>query len=483
MHLARPAALAAASLVLVAAAAGSSAAARGAAPAGPARAGLATDGVTISPDAVHAVTGVLATPPTTSLCEQRYHIACYRPAQIQQAYNLPRLYRQGITGRGQTIVIVDSFGSPTVARDLATFDRAARLPGPPSLKVIQPAGRVPAYQPTANREGWAGETDLDVEYAHTIAPGASILLVETPTSENEGTTGFPQIVAAEKYVISHHLGGVISQSFSATEQTFPSMRSVRSLRGAYIDAARRGVTVLAASGDSGAADERFNQVTYYLHRVTSWPDSDPLVTGVGGVQLHLNPAGDNVRRPTVWNDTYNVATNEFVVGDAGPSPLAGGGGKSIFFARPRYQNGVRDVVGDDRGVPDISMSAACNGAADVYQSFAGQPAGWYPTCGTSEATPEFAGIVALADQVAGHPLGLINPYLYQLSARHAPGIVDVVTGDSTVTFRQGGRLHTVFGYRAHPGYNLASGVGTVNAPEFVRELAQLADRRPPQRHR
>jgi subtilase family serine protease len=482
MRFARPAALAAASLLLAAAVAGT-AVARGAGPAGQAAgsaagpAGPAWAGVTISPDAIHAVNRVLATPPTTSLCEQRYHIACYRPAQIQQAYNLPRLYRQGVTGRGQTIIIVDSFGSPTVARDLARFDRAAGLPGPPSLKVIQPAGRVPAYQQTSNREGWAGETDLDVEYAHTIAPGARILLVETPTSENEGTTGFPQIVAAEKYVISHHLGDVISQSFSATEQTFPSRRSLLSLRGAYIDAARRGVTVLAASGDSGAADDTFNQMTYYLHRVTSWPDSDPLVTGVGGVQLHLNAAGDNVRPPTVWNDTYNAATNEFVDGDAGPNPLASGGGRSIFFARPPYQDGVRDVVGDDRGVPDISMSAACNGAVDMYQSFAGQPAGWYPTCGTSEATPEFAGIVALADQVARHPLGLVNPYLYQLSARHARGIVDVVTGDSTVSFRQGGRLHTVFGYRARPGYDLASGVGTVNALEFVRELAQLADRR------
>jgi subtilase family serine protease len=489
MLLARPAALAAASVLLAA-----SVTASGAAAATPARSATpAGDGVTIAPDAVHAVTEVQATPPTTSLCEQRYHIACYRPAQIQQAYNLPRLYRQGVTGRGQTIVIVDSFGSPTVARDLASFDRAAGLPAPPSLKVIQPAGRVPAYQPTNNREGWAGETDLDVEYAHTIAPGARILLVETPTSENEGTTGFPQIVAAEKYVIRHHLGGVISQSFSATEQTFPSKRSLLSLRGAYIDAARAGVTVLAASGDSGAADQKFNQVSYYLHPVTSWPDSDPLVTGVGGVRLHLNAAGDNVTPPTVWNDTYNVATNQFVDGDAGPNPLAGGGGKSIFFARPSYQNGVRDVVGDARGVPDISMSAACNGAADMYQSFAGQPAGWYPTCGTSEATPEFAGIVALADQVAGHPLGLINPYLYQLSARHAPGIVDVVSGNSTVSFRQGGRQHTVFGYRARRGYDLASGVGTVNALDFVRELAQLgghrhdgrstADRRPLHRRR
>jgi subtilase family serine protease len=431
--------------------------------------------VTIRPAAVHVLAGALAAPPTTAFCERQYRIACYQPAQLQRAYNLPRLYRRGITGRGQTIIIVDSFGSPTVQRDLRRFDHATGLPAPPSLKIIQPAGPVPAYQPTSDREGWAGETNLDVEYAHAIAPGASILLVETPTSENEGTTGFPQIVAAEEYVINHHLGGVISQSFSATEQTFPSRASLLALRGAYTDAARQGVTVLAASGDSGAADVKYNEVTYYLHRVTSWPDSDPLVTAVGGTQLHLNARGGNVTSATVWNDTFNPAANEYVTGGAGPSPLAGGGGKSAVFARPRFQNGVRAIVGGRRGVPDISMSAACNGAVDEYQSFAGQPAGWYPTCGTSEATPEFAGIVALAGQVAGHPLGVINAYLYRMLARHAPGLVDVASGNNTVSFLQGGTQHTVRGFRARPGYDLASGVGTVNALRFVPELARAAD--------
>ena len=117
------------------------------------------------------------------------------------------------------------------------------------------------------------------------------------------------------------------------------------------------------------------------------------------------------------------------------------------------------------------MSAACNGSVVEYQSFKGQRPGWYPSCGTSEATPLFAGIVALADQVAGHPLGLINPRLYQLSARHAPGIVNVVAGSTTVSFRQGGKLHTVRGARAAPGYDLASGVGTVDALLFIYELA------------
>jgi subtilase family serine protease len=298
-------AVAAGSVLLAVAVTGASAVTPAAGrPAGPATVPLA-DVVTIRPDAIHILDGVLTTPPSTAFCEEHYHIACYLPAQIQQAYNLPQLYRQGITGRGQTIIIVDSFGSPTVQRDLARFDKATGLPAPPSLKVIQPAGTVPPYKPDADREGWAGETDLDVEYAHTIAPDAHILLVETPTSENEGTTGFPQIVAAEKYVISRHLGGVISQSFSATEQTFPSRQALLDLRGAYTDAAHSGVTVLAASGDSGAADVKFNQVTYYLHPVTSWPDSDPLVTGVGGIRLHLNaasgpPSGTTptTRRPT-----------------------------------------------------------------------------------------------------------------------------------------------------------------------------------------
>ncbi len=324
--------------------------------------------------------------------------------------------------------------------------------------------------------GWAGETTLDVEYAHTIAPGANILLVETPVSETEGVTGFPQIVQAEEYVINHHLGDVISQSFSATEQTFPSKASVEALRGAYIDAYLHNVTVLAASGDSGAADVGLDETTYYLFPVTSWPDSDPLVTGVGGTQLYLNAVGDHTSPDTVWNDTYNVPTNEFIFGDAGPNPLAGGGGKSILFPRPVYQDGVRNVVGSSRGVPDISMSAACNGAVDTYMSFGGQPVGWYPVCGTSEATPLFAGIVALADQVAGHPLGLINPALYLMSALRLPGIVDVAQGNNTVSFTQNGQLYTVQGFNARHGYSLAAGVGTVNAALFVPELAALAGR-------
>jgi len=446
-----------------------------AAPAGSATGSAAPQAAVIIHPDVHYVGSSSQQPPTTADCQASFQVACYEPAQIQQAYNLPGLYNQGVTGKGATIVIVDSFGSPTIANDLAVFDQQFGLPAPPSFKIIRPVGAVPRYDPSNSQMfSWAGETSLDVEYAHAVAPGASILLVETPVAETEGVTGFPQIVKAEEYVINHHLGDVISQSFGATEQTFPSGAALQALRGAYIAADRQHITVLSASGDDGATDLGLNSQTFYTRPVTSWPASDPLVTGVGGTQLHLDSNGNQTSPDTVWNDTFNASAQDFILGSSGPSPLAGGGGESIFFSRPAYQNAVRDVVGGSRGVPDISMSAACNGAVDVYQSFAGEAAGWYPTCGTSEATPLFAGIVALADQVAGHPLGLINAALYTMAARHLPGLVDVTSGNNTVSFTQGGRSHTVHGFTAGPGYDLASGLGTVNAAEFVPELASLA---------
>ena len=450
-------------------------AAAGLAPAVPkaARTADALAGVIVRPGVIH-VGRAQAGPLTTVNCEQAYKVACFDPAQIRQAYHLPPLYARGVTGKGTTIVIVDSFGSPTIKNDLSVFDKAYGLPAPPKFQIIQPAGRVPAYDPaSSDMVGWAGETTLDVEWAHAVAPGANILLVETPVSETEGVHGFPQIVAAEKYVLNHHLGDVISQSFSATEETFANSSQIQALRGAYQLAAKDHVTVLTASGDSGAADVGLNQSTYYAFRVTSWPDSDPLVTAVGGTQLHFTAKGAPAA-PTAWNDTYNTKANEFTDGNEGPNPLAGGGGLSIFFTRPAYQHGVRGVVGGSRGVPDISMSAACNGAVVTYSTFAGAPSGWSPECGTSEATPLFAGIVALADQVAGHPLGLINPALYRLAAADQPGITDVTKGNNTVSFTQNNQQDTVQGFPARPGYDLATGLGTVNAPYFVPELARLA---------
>jgi subtilase family serine protease len=431
-------------------------------------------GVVISPGAVHLKREASQGPSDTLQCQQTFHINCYNPGQIEQAYNLPSLYSRGITGKGATIVIVDPYGSPSISSDLRTFDRTEGIQNPPSLRIIRPVGKVPAFNPkNGGMAGWASETTLDVEYAHTIAPGAKILLVETPGGESAGEVSMSQVVAAEKYVIAHGLGDVISQSFIATEQAV-GYAGIQALRGAYIAAYDHHVTVLSGAGDSGAAGFKSNGTTYYTGAVTGWPASDPLVTAVGGTRLNLKASGRRNAADAVWNDTYSSTANQLVNGNNGPNPLAGGGGQSIIFGRPAYQNAVSREVGNHRGVPDISMSAACSGAVNVYQSFAGQPAGWYALCGTSEATPLFAGIVALADQVAGHSLGLINPALYQLAAEHAHGLVRVTSGNNTVSFRQSGRTHTVHGFSARPGYNLATGLGTVNAAYFVPELAHLA---------
>ena len=435
---------------------------------------VATANVAIGP-MLHSRFESAGQPLTYAQCEAEFFAPCYVPSQLQAAYNEEPLFNSGITGKGQTIVLVDSFGSPTIQADLATFDAEFNLPAPPSFKIIQPAGKVPAWDPNnSTMVGWGGETTLDVEWSHAMAPGASILLVETPVAETEGTAGFPQIVEAENYVIDHHLGQVISQSFGATEGTFPSAASIYGLRSAYFNAARNHVTVLAATGDAGATDDSNTAGTLlYTHPAVDWPSSDPLVTAVGGTLVSLLPDGQRSQPDRVWNTSVNYAFNNAFFGVPGPLASAGSGGKSAVFARPSYQDGVADVTGNHRGVPDIAMSAACDGPVNVYQSFPGEPTGWYVYCGTSEASPEFAGIVALADQVAGHSLGLINPALYAMSAAHAPGIVDVTTGNNSVEFLQP-TLVTVQGYHAGPGYDLASGVGTVNAALFVPELAQAA---------
>ena len=408
-------------------------------------------------------------PPTSDQCEQQYQVACYDPAQLQQAYNLNPLYSSNLNGRGRTIAVVDVFGSPTLRSDLAQFDGTFGLQAPPSLKIIAPAGRIPGYNKNnADMVGWAGETTLDVEWAHAIAPDAKILLVEVPESRNGNFIS--QAISAENYVVKHHLADVISQSFGGAEQ---AAGPISSLRYAYENAQKARITVLAATGDTGAANTGPDGMTYYTYPTAGWPATDPLVTAVGGTDLHLDISGNRSSADTAWNDTYSKAVNKIVFGDNGPNPLATGGGKSARFSRPSYQNGVKNYTGTKRGIPDISMSGSCAGSVNEYQSFGGLQAGWYTVCGTSEATPLFAGIVALAAQKAGHDLGLINSALYKLSAEHAPGIVRVASGNNTVSFSQHGHHYTVHGYGARNGYSLVAGVGTVNAQYFVPELAKL----------
>ncbi len=404
----------------------------------------------------------LTAPIPTSQCVTQLGIECYSPLQYRVAYDLNPLYDgsalgRSITGAGRTIVIVDSFGSPTIANDLHVFDQQWGFPDP-ELQVMK-FGNVPPFDPNdPTMVGWAQETTLDVEYAHAIAPGAKIVLAETAVAEVEGTSGFPEMMAAEKSLIDRGIGDVITQSFGATENTFPgfssgNFSSLLNLRFAFKDARAHGVTVLASSGDDGATDAESDATTLYPFRVDSWPSTDPLVTSVGGTMLNLDDNGNRLSPDVVWNDGFG----------------AGGGGVSGVFPRPVYQAGVAKEVGSKRGTPDISMSASTSGAAWIYTSFGGVSVGWHLVGGTSEASPIFSGIVALADQVAGHRLGLLNPGLYVMGTLSAAGgsngIVDVTSGDNSF----GG----VTGFTAKRGYDLASGWGTIDAAKFVPALARL----------
>ena len=180
--------------------------------------------------------------------------------------------------------------------------------------------------------------------------------------------------------------------------------------------------------------------------MNSWPSSDPLVTSVGGLSLSISGTSPypETAAPVVWNE-----------GRTG----AGGGGDSAAFSIPSYQTAVSTIVGAWRGTPDVSMSASTAGGAEIYETGAG---GWVPVGGTSEATPEFAGVIAIADQVAGAGLGDIDPALYAMETAGDAGIVDVTAGNNS--------FNGVAGYEAGPGYDMASGIGTVNATSFVPEL-------------
>jgi subtilase family serine protease len=392
------------------------------------------------------------TPISTSDCVAQIGIHCYSPLQYRTAYDLNPLYQQGITGKGRTIVIVDSYGSPTIQHDLETFDKQWGIQDT-QVQVVK-WGNVPAFDPTnSDMTGWAGETTLDVEYAHAVAPDAHIVLVETPVAETEGVTGLPEMMDAEKSLINQGVGDVITQSFGATENTFPGFdqgnyKSITDLRYAFKAAAAHGVTVLASSGDNGVSDSDLNN-NLYPYKVNSWPSADPLVTSVGGTQLTLDNSGNRTAPDQVWHDAYG----------------AGGGGVSAVFDRPWYQAGVANVVGQHRGTPDISMSAAVDGAAWTYESYDPSRAGWHLTGGTSEASPLFSGVVALADQAAGHRLGQINPQLYAMSMLPSKwsGITDVTNGNNG--------WNNVTGYQATQGYDLATGLGTVDAARFVHMLA------------
>jgi subtilase family serine protease len=398
---------------------------------------------------------VATQPPTDSSCRTHIGIPCYSPQEIQDAYGLTPILNAGYTGAGETIIIVDSFGSPTILQDLQTFDADYGLPDPPSFTLLAPLGTVPFDPTNTDQVGWAFETTLDVEWAHAMAPGANIVLLTSPVSENEGVQGMPEFLFLERYALNLQLGKIISQSWGATENTLltsAGRQVFEDFESFYQEAAQQNVTVLASAGDSGSANQQIDGTTYYPFPTVIFPASSPLVTAVGGTSLYADTSG-KYQSETVWNNSLG----------------AGGGGVSQQFTEPLYQkllpNSVQQAFGNYRGIPDVAYNADPKTAILVYAGFLPGAAGYYFIGGTSEGSPQWAGIIAEANQLAGHPLGFLNLKLYSLNALvgQSQFFHDITVGNNSFS--------GVPGYAATTGWDLATGWGTPNLGKLVWELA------------
>lgn len=371
---------------------------------------------------------------------------CYDPYQMRTAYGVDKLIAAGYDGKGKTIVIVDAFQDANLVADLKYYISFYGLPSlnglgnpfDPSLGTftqIAPDGLGPVD------DNWAGEITLDVEWAHAIAPGANITLVLAKSNEDA------DILSATKYAVDHNLGDVISQSFGEDESCMdPGLLAQQ--HQVFADATKKNITLFASSGDDGAAQPTCDGSSYV--KAASSPASDPLVTAVGGTELHAagyclaslgcdpsaNPAPGTYQGEIVWNETEYGAT---------------GGGFSVLYDEPPYQKAT--VKGKQLGVPDVSYSAAV--LHGVLTRFYG---GWYLFGGTSAGSPQWAAILAIADQKAGHDLGFINSALYQISQakpKYAASFFDVTSGNNSFV-----DVVVVQGWDAVPGWDAATGLGS-----------------------
>ncbi len=437
-------------------------------------------------------------PPTQAQCAA-INRRCFTPDAMHNSYNYASLLAANHQGQGKTIALIDSFGSATISSDLATFDAAFNLPhmcgetgpdakgctaGMPTFSILTVQGSPPANSPPPNNgtgqenhDLWAGEVTLDVEWAHATAPLANILLVTTPTAETLGVQGLQQMMNAEQYVIDHHLADVISQSFGTGEGAFHNglAATINQLRQAFIDAQANNVTVFASSGDGGTTNslkEPVKNPDVIPYPSVGWPASDPLVTAVGGTYLCTDGATgttvDNVSPPV--NCQTNVPVREVGWIDSG-------GGYSILFPRPAFQDTLpagSTFVGSSagapgpntnmRGVPDIAYQASARTGVLIFLD-----GSWFIIGGTSAGSPQWAGLIAIADEMAGHDLGYINPALYQIAANpamYANDFYDVTTGNNQTT--------SIPGYSASPGWDAVTGLGSPNVANLIPDLIAAA---------
>jgi subtilase family serine protease len=339
----------------------------------------------------------------------------------------------------------------------------ASLPNP-NFNEIYPLGNPPFSNtvdaglsgPTAAAL-WSGEATLDIEWSYATAPGAHIILVGVPPAETEGVQGFPTLFNAMQGLVNTlPPGTVFSQSFGVTEQTFGGAAATQTakLDAVYQSGIAKGDTFLASAGDFGTTNisKLAKETVTYPFPTVIWPTTSPWVTSAGGTQLQSG---------WVWTPTSNVpfnadgtlnsayfawaptANSTETVWNESWAPIATGGNASAIYARPSWQSSQASVIGKDaRGVPDLAWNSAVNGGVltwiSAYPSFnCGNTTGcWAIFGGTSAASPQLSGVVALANQLRGSkgPVGWLNPRLYLLGD---------AAGSSTPTFNGNGDFRDI----------------------------------------
>lgn len=411
----------------------------------------------VNPIAIQANAALSSSGFDPSSCIALDGLACYGPTQFHAAYKVPWAINGQLAGAGEKVAIIDAYGSPTLASDLATYDAEFGLP-PADLHVYYPNGQ-PTYNPLqhAGEAGWAEETSLDVQTVHDLAPGATInLIVASSPNGND-------LNVAERYAVDNHLGDVMSMSFGAPEAAIAGGGNNLQLSQAdsiYKQAAASGISVFASSGDSGAS-------AGYAAANASFPASDPNVTSTGGTDLFLNSKGGYGSEYT-WNDS-DPATCPFgcQFGTFG----ATGGAPSVVYSAAPYQSAVSGMSA--RTTSDVAFNASVYTATMIYLGFlgAGQN-GFYFFGGTSEASPAWAAIAADLDQAVvqsgGHALGQLNPTLYALASNsksYSADFHNVTVGNNQLPYP------TAPGYSAGKGYNLPTGLGTPIVSGLLKSLA------------
>jgi subtilase family serine protease len=352
----------------------------------------------------------------------------YDAAEIQTAYGLNQLFNQGLDGTGQTIVIVDAFGSNTILPDANLFSQLNGLPplrvnGPnPNFEIVRPTG--PTHCGANNGcigGNWQFETTLDVEWAHAVAPNAKIVLVVA--ADNQDAT----LDEANLFAVENLLGGVISNSFGLPEivlvEEAPQELEVENQIAKI--AASFGISLQNSTGDSG--DNLALDTNVFGIPVTS-PGAiadSPFVTAVGGTSTFLEK-NNTIKLQTGWG------LNLTRIAEPTPNPpdvpplISGfqdgaGGGTSVYFKKPAFQSQLR---GGFRKQPDIAMNADPQTGNEIIvtpDSVRGHPQEVAVFGGTSLSCPMFSALWAIANQAAekaglATPIGLAAPILYQLPA-------------------------------------------------------------------